>query len=101
VTYDELGITTLIVANAIGPVAIAKAITVASTWGWYQVRGSCTAACDTIADNTACYIDGTAGRLDDAVVAGDLIANCFSRSADSSNLCTVQIYYPFVTDTIS
>ena len=77
------------------------AATVANTFGWYQVRGTAIAACDTIADNTACYIDGTAGRLDDAVVAGDLIANCVARSADSSNLCTVQINYPFVSDTLS
>jgi hypothetical protein len=98
VTYDENGVTTLIVGNAVGPVAVAQAITVASTWGWYMVRGSCTAACDTVADNTQPFIDGTAGRIDDAVVAGDLIANMVIRSTDSSNLCTVQMNYPFVTD---
>jgi hypothetical protein len=98
VTYDEAGVTALIAGNAIGPVAVAQAATVADRWGWYMVRGSCTAACDTVADNTQPFIDGTAGRVDDAVVAGDLIANMVIRSTDSSNLCTVQMNYPFVTD---
>lgn len=102
VTFDRsTGLTTLIVGNAVGPVAVAMAATVASTYGWYCIYGTCTAACDTIADNTACYIDGTAGRIDDAVVAGDLVAGMFARSADSSNLCTVELNYPFCTDTLS
>lgn len=99
VTYDENGVTTLIAANAIGPVAVAMAATVADRWGWYQVRGAGTAACGTVADNTQAYI-GTAGRIDDAVVTGDLIANMVIRSTDSSNLCTVQMNYPFVTDAL-
>lgn len=102
VTFNRnTGATTLVVTNAIGPVAVAKAATVANTFGWYQIYGVGTAACDTIASGTACYIDGTAGRIDDAVVAGDLIAGMFSRSTDSSNLCTVELFYPFCTDTLS
>lgn len=102
VTFDRTsGATTLIAGNAVGPVAVAMAATVASTYGWYCIYGTCTAACDTIADNAAVYIDGTAGRIDDAVVAGDLVAGMFSRSTDSSNFCTVELFYPFCTDTLS
>lgn len=106
VTYDELGVVTLIAANAIGPVAIAMAAIDATTkFGWYCVKSpkaGVTAKTDSgITDNAAVYIDGTSGRCDDTVVAGDLIANAFFRSTDSSNLSTVQINHPFVTDTLS
>ena len=33
------GSTTLLVADAVGPVGIAMGLTVASTWGWYQISG--------------------------------------------------------------
>ena len=36
--YDD-GTTTLLVDGAIGPVGIATAATIASTYGWYQVQG--------------------------------------------------------------
>ena len=101
VTFDELSITALITANAVGPVAIALAATVASTFGWYCIKSpksGVTGKTDVIADNKPCYIDGTDGRVDDAVVAGDLVCNAYSRSTDSSNLATFQIDHPFVND---
>ena len=101
VTYDELGITALLTANAVGPVAVALAATVASTFGWYCVKSpksGVTGKTDTIADNLAVYIDGTDGRVDDAVVAGDLVMGAYSRSTDSSNLATFQIDHPFVNN---
>ena len=101
VTYDELGITALLTANAVGPVAIALAATIASTFGWYCVKSpksGVTGKTDVIADNKPCYIDGTDGRVDDAVVAGDLVVNAYSRGTDTSNLATFQIDHPFVND---
>jgi hypothetical protein len=102
VTYDDNGLTTLVVANATGPVAVAQAATVASTFGWYAVRSGLagmSVACDTgITDNAKVYIDGTAGRVDDTVVAGDQIANMLFRSTDTGNLVTAQFDYPFATD---
>lgn len=101
VTFDELGITTLLTADAVGPVAVAMAATVASTYGWYCIvspKSGVTGKTDTIADNKSCYIDGTAGRVDDAGVAGDLVFRAWSRSTDSSNLATFQIDHPFVCD---
>lgn len=101
VTYDEAGVTTLIAANAVGPVAVAVAATVANKYGWYQVFGVCTtASTDTVAADKALYIDGTSGRADDAVVTGDLIVGAASMTSDTSNIATVFLSYPFVTDAL-
>lgn len=101
VTFDENYATTLLAANAVGPVAIAMAATVASTYGWYQIYGVNTVAkTDTVAADKALFIDGTNGRADDAVVTGDLIVGASSQTADTSNVATVQITYPYVTDVL-
>lgn len=99
VKYDENYATTLLAADAVGPVAIAMAATVASTYGWYQIFGVNTVAkTDTVAADKALYIDGTAGRADDLGVAGDLIFGAQSQTADTSNVATVFLSYPYVTD---
>ncbi len=102
VTYDENGITTLVVANAIGPVAFAMAATVASTFGWYCVRsprGGMSVNTDAgITDNGLVYIDGTAGRVDDTAVTGDRLLNAYFRSTDAANFALCQFDYPSVTD---
>lgn len=103
VTYDENGLTALVIADAVGPVAVAVAAVVASTWGWFCIKSpsaGLTTKCDVVADNTPAYIDGTAGRVDDAVVTGDLVCNMFMRSADAANLCTTQFDHPFVTNAL-
>lgn len=101
VTFDEAFLSTLIVANAIGPVAIAMAATVASKFGWYMIRGSRTANTDAgIVDNSKVYIDGTAGRVDDTVVAGDQVSNAVFRSTDTANFSSIQIDYPYVNDSL-
>lgn len=101
VTFDEAFATTLLAANAVGPVAIASAATVASTKGWYQIYGVNTvAATDTIAADVALFIDGTAGRADDAVVTGDLIVGASSMTADTANVATVFLSYPYVTNVL-
>ena len=63
--------TTLIVANAIGPVAVAMSANVANQYGWYQVFGKASAKAAVVSDNGKVYIDSVAGLCDDAVVAGD------------------------------
>ena len=50
------------------------------------------------AADKALYIDGTAGRADDADVSGDSIHGAFSMTADTTNVATVMLNYPFVTD---
>jgi len=102
VTYDELGITTRLAANAIGPVAIALAATVASRYGFFLIEGSglgnVSAA---FADNGNVYATATAGEVDDAVVAGDRVKNCIGRSAIASGKATMQVHSPYMDDGLS
>lgn len=102
VSYDENYATTLLAGNAVGPVAIAMAAIDATTeFGWYQIYGVNTIAkTDTVAADKALFIDGTAGRADDAVVTGDLIVGAQSMTADATNVATVFIEYPHVTDVL-
>lgn len=99
VTYDEAGVTTLLAANAIGPVAVAMAATVASTYGWFKIFGTATAkVAASFADNGHLYATATAGTADDAVVSGDRVKCALGRSAESSGSATVQLWYPFMDD---
>ncbi len=99
--FDEDYATTLLIGNEVGPVGIAMAAILADQYGWYQVFGKNTiASTDTVAADKALYIDGTAGRADDAGVAGDLIIGAYSMSADTSNVATVWLTYPHVSDDI-
>lgn len=100
VTYDEAGNTALIAANAIGPVAVAQAATVANTWGWYMVSGVCLV--DTVAnsaDNGRLGRETTDGKVGDGRAAGDEIYNFVGRTATTSAaLAAAQFHYPFVDD---
>ena len=100
VTITDEWATVLVVARATGAVAVAlSANNAASSYGWYQILGKGVAACDTVADAAACYIDGTAGRIDDAAVAGDLILGMRTASADDTSTCLVTMStYPSVGD---
>lgn len=100
VTYDmDEGGTALIVANAIGPVAVAMAANVASSYGWYQIQGKASAqAAAAYADGGLVYI-ASSGVVDDAVVAGDLVVNAKGASTIvGAGLADFSIARPFVTD---
>lgn len=94
--------TALLAANAIGPVAFAMSINVASQYGWYQIYGKAVGkVLAAFADNANCYATATAGSMDDAVVAGDLVKNCKGASAidtPSTGLAELEIQYPFMDD---
>lgn len=101
VTYDEAGQTTLIVANGKGPVAVATAATVASTYGWYCIFGTCQALlAANCADNASIGRETTNGYAGDGRAAGDEIIGAMSRGATAgvAALATVQLAYPFVND---
>jgi len=99
VSFDGDGATTLLAGNAIGPVGVAMAAIGADSYGFYQIYGyNATTSSDTTAANSALFIDGTAGRVDDAAVAGDLIVGANSVAADKSNVLPVWLNYPVVTD---
>ena len=94
--------TSLAVANDRAPIAIAMSACVADNYGWYQIGGKAVAKVLTgFADNAICYLTATAGSIDDAVVAGDLIYRMKGASAigtPSTGLAEVEIERPFVND---
>jgi hypothetical protein len=85
VIFDQYaGTTTRAVAGSRGPVGIAMAATVANQYGWYQINGSAVIACGTVAANAPLYVTATAGTVDDAVVSGDKIDGCVSKTANGT-----------------
>lgn len=94
--------TTLLAANAIGPVAVAMAATVTGEYGWYQISGKAIGKCLTgYADNGLVFATATAGSVDDAVVAGDRVKNALGASAigtPSAGLAEFEIQRPFMDD---
>jgi len=86
-------------ADAIGPVAVAMAATVAGKAGWYQIGGKGVVKAGTVADNASPYMTATPGVLDDAVVAGDRVKGAKFASADgtpSTGLAEIELWRPYV-----
>lgn len=103
VTYNaDDNTTALLAANAIGPVAVAMSICVASSYGWYQISGKAVGkAKASYADDALVYATSTAGSIDDAVVAGDRVKLAKSASAvdtPSTGLAEFEIQRPFMDD---
>ncbi len=103
VTYNQDdNSTTLLAANAIGPVAVAMSACVANEYGWYQIFGKAVGkALANYADNGLVYATATAGSVDDAVVAGDRVKLALGASAvgtPSTGLAEFEIEYPFMDD---
>ena len=103
VTYNaDDNSTALLAANAIGPVAVAMSINVASSFGWYQISGKAVGkALASYADNGLVYATSTAGSIDDAVVSGDRVKLAKGASAvdtPSSGLAEFEIQRPFMDD---
>lgn len=95
--------TTLLVANAIGPVAIAMSACVASEYGWYQIVGKAFAKAADVADNASVFIDTVAGQCDDAAITGDRVWGATWASDDdtATGLAEVEIANPFVNDALN
>jgi len=103
VTYNSSdNTTTLLAANAIGPVAVAMSPCVANEFGWYQISGKAVGlALAGFADNANVYATATAGSVDDAVVAGDRVKLAKGASAvgtPSAGLAYFEIQRPFMDD---
>lgn len=105
VTFDEVGVTALLAADAFGPVAVALAAVNATTLGgWYQIYGLADArALVSCADGNPVYATATAGVVDDTAVAGDLVHNALCRETEpgsgTANL-NFQLWYPFVDNNV-
>ncbi len=88
VTYDEAGVTTLLAANAIGPVAVATAAVDATTeYGWFVIRAPKGVVMNGVAnsaDNDSVGRETTNGKVGDGRAAGDDIAGSVARSATTA-----------------
>lgn len=101
VTYDEAGATTLIAANAVGPVAVALAINTATTAGaWYAICGTfLTDVVANCADNAKLGRETTDGKVGDGFASGDAITGAVSRAATTTAAVVYcQFAYPSVND---
>ena len=100
VVLDENFSSTLLQANKVGPVAVAATAVVVGEYSWFQRTGVVWANTDTISADSSLYIDGTAGRVDDLSVSGDLIIGAYSMTDAVSNKATCYISYPHVSNDI-
>ncbi len=103
VTYNlDDGSTTLLAANAIGPVGVAMSANVGSQYGWYQISGKAVGkALASYADNGLVFATSTAGSVDDAVVDGDMVHLAKGASAidtPSSGFAEFEISRPYTDD---
>lgn len=95
VTFNpSTGATTRAVAAARGLVGIATAATVASTYGWYQVRGNTLVTSGTVVANKPAYLTATPSTIDDAVVSGDKIDGLITLAADSGGTALCALAWP-------
>lgn len=106
VTYNsDDGTTTLLAANAVGPVAVAMSANVANQYGWYQIHGKAVGKALTgFVDDAQVYATATAGSVDDAVVAGDRVKNAKGASAldaPATGMAEFEIARPFMDDGIA
>lgn len=94
--------TTLLAANAIGPVGVSMSANVANQFGWYQISGKAIGlALAGYADNALVYATTTAGSVDDAVVSGDRVKEARGASAlgvPSGSFAEFEIHRPLMDD---
>jgi hypothetical protein len=103
VTYLQYtGVTALLAANAIGPVAWAMSANVANQYGWYQVHGTAVGlSAVSNADAGLVFATATGGTIDDAVVAGDRVKLAINASAvntPATGKILIAIQYPYMDD---
>lgn len=105
VSFDEAHVTTLLVADAVGRVAVMMATLDATTdFGWCQIYGYCVKAFaindGSCAADVAVYATSTAGKVDDPAVIGDLVKGAISRVGEDTteDQISVELNYPYVDD---
>jgi len=98
VAFDEAYGATRLIADEVGPVAIAMGAFDATTeYGWAQIYGVNTIAnTDTVAADVGLYTRASAGQASDSDVAGEAIVGAFTMAADASGVATVFLNYPHV-----
>lgn len=106
VTFDEVGVTALLAANAKGPVAWGTAAIVANKFGWfarYSPASNLLARVVTgTADNSLLGKETNDGEIGDGRAAGDQIYGVTARAGNASGATVLQAIstscYPFVDD---
>lgn len=103
VTFDELGVTALLAANAKGPVMWATGAIVAAKFGWFARFGNLLGRVVTnTADNSLLGRESADGDIGDGRAAGDQIYGVVARAANASGATVLQkiqtACYPFVDD---
>lgn len=106
VTYNmDDGSSTLLVGNAIGPIAVAMSVCVAGEFGWFQIQGKAVGKVSAgFTDGSNCYATATPGEVDNAIVAGDRVKRCKGASAidtPSTGLAEMEIDRPFADDAVA
>jgi hypothetical protein len=103
-TYvPHTGVTALTLARSKGLVGVMWAALVAATFGWLQIKGVAEIQVNgaVVAGATA-YVTATAGKVDDAVVAGDIVYGANFATADGTpiaNWARISLAEPYVGDT--
>ena len=99
---SKTGLTTLAVANGNYPLGVMMSALDATTdFGWLQIKGRAIAkALTSFADAGVCYLTSTAGSVDDASVAGDMVWRAKGASTTTANsfVAEFEIARPFTTD---
>ena len=99
VNIDEGFTTSRGVTRGVGQVAVAMSACVASNYGWYQIYGKAkVSAGAAVADTAALFLCATAGSVDDAAVAGDVIYGARSASATDTGFIEAILSYPSTAD---
>ena len=93
--YDT-GIVSLLADGAIGGVGISMGALVASTFGWFQIRGKASGMLSSsIADNAALYISAAGVAIATSSGKSEIIgARAAAASGSSAAATDVEIHYP-------
>ena len=102
VTYDpDDYATTALITSAVGPVAVFRSnMSSTSTWGWAQIFGV-TPSSQTLtsfADGARVFATASAGFVDDASVAGDMVNGAKGASTSTARAADVGLQYPWVNN---
>lgn len=95
--YDN-GVVSLLGDTNVGGVGVAMAATVASTFGWFQIRGKASAnLAASCADNAELFTTATAGVVDDVKTGQFQVYGARAASAVTSAAAgEVELHYPTV-----
>lgn len=95
INYDDCT-TTLLADGQIGPIGIAMAATVASTYGWYQIRGKASGLLAAgVSENVGLYATATPGTAGGTSSGkSEIIGACAAAASGGGGATEVEINYP-------